>query len=190
MAAGCKAILVSTPPQRTVHSSPKASARNRHLLYHQTTYHDTKHAGGKITGLIISTLLSYTVGSVIVTDPQGAITAQMRRHSARLGRVMVLNPWRTELKNDPIFGLYLNCRQRYLARCATDMAYTLGAAKATGSSKTTILQAIEKVSANTTAHGEWEIPPADCTASISLVDNHGTGSGKVTWIDTPREILK
>ena len=63
--------------------------------------------GGKTTGLIIPTLLTYTAGTVIVTDPKGAITAQTYRHRASLGRVIVLNPWRRELAADPSFNLDL-----------------------------------------------------------------------------------
>ncbi len=63
--------------------------------------------GGKTTGLIIPTLLTYTTGPVVVTDPKGAITAQTRRWRASLGRVVVLNPWRDELAADPSFGLDL-----------------------------------------------------------------------------------
>lgn len=62
---------------------------------------------GKTTGLIIPTLLTYRAGSVVVTDPKGAITAQTRRYRQTLGRVVVLNPWRRELLNDPAFGLDL-----------------------------------------------------------------------------------
>jgi type IV secretion system protein VirD4 len=62
---------------------------------------------GKTTGLIIPTLLTYRAGSVVVTDPKGAITAQTRRHRESLGRVVVLNPWRRELMNDPAFGMDL-----------------------------------------------------------------------------------
>ncbi len=63
--------------------------------------------GGKTTGLIIPTLLTYRGGPVIVTDPKGAITAQTARFRRGLGRVVVLNPWRAELANDPAFGLDL-----------------------------------------------------------------------------------
>lgn len=63
--------------------------------------------GGKTTSLIIPTLLSYRGGSVIVTDPKGAITAQTRRYRETVGRVVVLNPWGDELKDDPAFGLDL-----------------------------------------------------------------------------------
>ncbi|WP_267426728.1 type IV secretory system conjugative DNA transfer family protein [Methylobacterium sp. GC_Met_2] len=63
--------------------------------------------GGKTTGLIIPTLLSYTTGTVIVTDPKGAITAQTKAMRETLGPVIVLNPWNEELKSDPSFGLDL-----------------------------------------------------------------------------------
>jgi len=63
--------------------------------------------GGKTTGLIIPTLLTYRAGPVIVTDPKGAITAQTARFRRSLGRVVVLNPWRDELAQDPAFGLDL-----------------------------------------------------------------------------------
>lgn len=62
---------------------------------------------GKTTGLIIPTLITYRSGSVIVTDPKGAITAQTRRLRAGVGRVVVLNPWRGELLGDPSFGVDL-----------------------------------------------------------------------------------
>lgn len=62
---------------------------------------------GKTTGLIIPTLIGYRGGSVVVTDPKGAITAQTRRLREEAGRVVVLNPWRDELKDDPAFGLDL-----------------------------------------------------------------------------------
>lgn len=62
---------------------------------------------GKTTGLILPTLITYRAGSVIVTDPKGAITAQTRRLRASLGRVVVLNPWRAELMGDPSFALDL-----------------------------------------------------------------------------------
>lgn len=62
---------------------------------------------GKTTGLIIPSLITYRTGSVIVTDPKGAITAQTRRLRSQLGRVVVLNPWRDELRNDSNFGLDL-----------------------------------------------------------------------------------
>lgn len=63
--------------------------------------------GGKTTGLIIPTLLTYRAGPVIVTDPKGAITAQIAGFRRTLGRVVVLNPWREELAADPAFGLDL-----------------------------------------------------------------------------------
>jgi type IV secretion system protein VirD4 len=62
---------------------------------------------GKTTGLIIPTLIGYRGGSVVVTDPKGAITAQTRRLREKAGRVVVLNPWREELAGDPAFGLDL-----------------------------------------------------------------------------------
>ncbi|WP_149541449.1 type IV secretory system conjugative DNA transfer family protein [Siccirubricoccus phaeus] len=62
---------------------------------------------GKTTGLIIPTLITYDAGSVVVTDPKGAITAQTRRLRASRGRVVVLNPWRDELMGDPAFALDL-----------------------------------------------------------------------------------
>ena len=62
---------------------------------------------GKTTGLIIPTLITYRGGSVIVTDPKGAITAQTRRLREQAGRVVVLNPWREELAGDPSFGMDL-----------------------------------------------------------------------------------
>lgn len=62
---------------------------------------------GKTTGLIIPTLITYRDGSVVVTDPKGAITAQTRRLRSEAGRVVVLNPWREELRDDPAFGLDL-----------------------------------------------------------------------------------
>lgn len=62
---------------------------------------------GKTTGLIIPSLLTYRTGSVVVTDPKGAITAQTRRVREGAGRVVVLNPWRDELAGDPAFGLDL-----------------------------------------------------------------------------------
>lgn len=62
---------------------------------------------GKTTGLIIPTLITYDAGSVVVTDPKGAITAQTRRLRATRGRVVVLNPWGEELAGDPSFGLDL-----------------------------------------------------------------------------------
>lgn len=63
--------------------------------------------GGKTTGLIIPTLITYRGGPVVVTDPKGAITAQTRRLREGVGRVVVLNPWGDELRNDPSFGLDL-----------------------------------------------------------------------------------
>lgn len=63
--------------------------------------------GGKTTGLIIPTLLTYRAGPVVVTDPKGAITAQMAKDRAECGPVIVLNPWREELLNDPAFGVDL-----------------------------------------------------------------------------------
>ena len=62
---------------------------------------------GKTTGLIIPTLIEYRAGSVVVTDPKGAITAQTRRLREGIGRVVVLNPWREELAGDPTFALDL-----------------------------------------------------------------------------------
>lgn len=62
---------------------------------------------GKTTGLIIPTLITYRGGSVVVTDPKGAITAQTRRLRQGAGRVVVLNPWREELAEDPAFGIDL-----------------------------------------------------------------------------------
>lgn len=62
---------------------------------------------GKTTGLIIPTLITYRGGSVVVTDPKGAITAQTRRLREGAGRVVVLNPWREELLGDPSFGIDL-----------------------------------------------------------------------------------
>lgn len=62
---------------------------------------------GKTTGLIIPTLIGYRGGSVVVTDPKGAITAQTRRLRESAGRVVVLNPWREELAGDPSFDLDL-----------------------------------------------------------------------------------
>jgi type IV secretion system protein VirD4 len=62
---------------------------------------------GKTTGIIIPTLITYTSGTVVVTDPKGAITAQMRRYRKGVGRVVILNPWRHELLNDPAFGVDL-----------------------------------------------------------------------------------
>lgn len=62
---------------------------------------------GKTTGIIIPTLITYRTGSVVVTDPKGAITAQTRRMREKLGRVVVLNPWREELSGDPSFALDL-----------------------------------------------------------------------------------
>lgn len=62
---------------------------------------------GKTTGLIIPTLITYRGGSVVVTDPKGAITAQTRRLREQAGRVVVLNPWRDELSEDPAFGVDL-----------------------------------------------------------------------------------
>lgn len=61
---------------------------------------------GKTTGLIIPTLITYG-GTVVVTDPKGAITAQTRRLRERRGRVVVLNPWGGELAGDPAFNLDL-----------------------------------------------------------------------------------
>jgi len=63
--------------------------------------------GGKTTSLIIPTLITYRTGSVVVTDPKGAITAQTIRFRKSLGPVVVLNPWNQELKNDPSFGVDL-----------------------------------------------------------------------------------
>lgn len=62
---------------------------------------------GKTTGLILPTLITYRAGSVVVTDPKGAITAQTRRLRSQLGRVVVLNPWRQELMADKAFALDL-----------------------------------------------------------------------------------
>lgn len=62
---------------------------------------------GKTTGLIIPTLITYRGGSVVVTDPKGAITAQTRRLREQAGRVVVLNPWGAELAGDPSFALDL-----------------------------------------------------------------------------------
>lgn len=62
---------------------------------------------GKTTGLILPTLITYRAGSVIVTDPKGAITAQTRRLRSQLGRVVILNPWRQELMADKSFALDL-----------------------------------------------------------------------------------
>ncbi len=62
---------------------------------------------GKTTGLIIPTLITYRTGSVIVTDPKGAITAQTRRLRGEFSQVVVLSPWCDELKGDPNFGLDL-----------------------------------------------------------------------------------
>lgn len=54
--------------------------------------------GGKTSGVIIPTLLTYKRGVVIVTDPKGSITAQTRRFRETVGPVFVLNPWHHELK--------------------------------------------------------------------------------------------
>lgn len=61
---------------------------------------------GKTTGLIIPTLITYG-GTVVVTDPKGAITAQTRRLREQRGRVVVLNPWGAELAGDSAFNLDL-----------------------------------------------------------------------------------
>lgn len=84
-------------------------ARGRDLSLHGEGHCLTIAAqgSGKTTGLIIPTLLTYQAGSVIVTDPKGAITAQTRRLREEVGRVVVLNPWQHELKDDPTFGLDL-----------------------------------------------------------------------------------
>ena len=62
--------------------------------------------GGKTTGLVIPTLLSYS-GTVVVTDPKAAIIAQTQRDRARLGNVARLSPWSEALKADPAYGIDL-----------------------------------------------------------------------------------
>lgn len=54
---------------------------------------------GKTTRLIIPILLTYTQGSVVVTDPKATVTPMTQAHRKRLGNdVVILSPWRDELK--------------------------------------------------------------------------------------------
>lgn len=54
---------------------------------------------GKTTKLVIPILLTYTQGSVVVTDPKATITPMTKAHRERLGNdVVILSPWRDELK--------------------------------------------------------------------------------------------
>lgn len=58
-----------------------------------------KQEVGKTTKLIIPTLLTYNAGSVVVTDPKGALTPQTDERRKALGnRVVYLNPWRDEMR--------------------------------------------------------------------------------------------
>ncbi|MCA0948504.1 type IV secretory system conjugative DNA transfer family protein, partial [Salipiger pacificus] len=54
---------------------------------------------GKTTSLVIPNLLLHDEGSIVVTDPKGALTAQTARHRRdTLGqRIVILNPWRAEI---------------------------------------------------------------------------------------------
>lgn len=56
---------------------------------------------GKTAALVLPTLLTYGGGSVVVTDPKGALTAQTARRRRELGnRVVILNPWHHEIAAD------------------------------------------------------------------------------------------
>jgi type IV secretion system protein VirD4 len=67
-----------------------------HDLYHNDEGHIITvggAGGGKSTGLVIPALLNLTQGSVIVTDPSGELAAITRRHRAKIGSVVLLNPF-------------------------------------------------------------------------------------------------
>lgn len=64
---------------------------------------------GKSAALVVPNLLQYQ-GSVIVTDPKGSVTAQTYRYrSKELGqRVVVLNPWASEMARPAPDGIGIN----------------------------------------------------------------------------------
>jgi len=61
---------------------------------------------GKTTALVLPNMLNYS-GSIVVTDPKGAVTAQSIRYRRdTLGqKVVVLNPWLEEMSREPPHGI-------------------------------------------------------------------------------------
>lgn len=84
---------------------------NQTRLYHSGEEHVFTLAPpgtGKTAGVAIPSLLLNS-GSMVVTDPKGALTAQTARYRRdTLGhKIVVLNPWRDELIRNSDFGLDL-----------------------------------------------------------------------------------
>lgn len=73
-------------------------------LYHNPAGHILTIAppdAGKTTSLVIPNLLTYLHGSIVVTDPKGALTAMTAAHRRRMGHhIVVLNPWAAEYQAD------------------------------------------------------------------------------------------
>lgn len=78
--------------------------RSEKWIYHNGEGSVFTHAPagfGKTTGLVLPTIYNYREGSLVVTDPKAALTAQTAKHRRAMGDdIVIINPWRRDIEED------------------------------------------------------------------------------------------